>query len=567
MQQIAYVCYQNARLKITDSINQKPFNMNNKLYLLILLMLAASAIQAQNIVLEFHANHTCTQVGLDTIWMENLTQGGKMVLYYPENTATFVVTDIGYFDPEHNHLYVSQNYPNPFSKLTYIDLYLATPDAVSLNVYDLKGLTIARYEDTLEEGMHRFSFSAGVEKTYILTVTSGKHIKKRIMLQMGTTGTAASEITYLGASEDDIPKTMPKSSDFNFNPGDNLRFTGFVTDAGGGVDYGVINDAPEASTEYLFDIANTPPEQPSEISGKSNVPMNATELIYAVDAVGTLIYQWSVPDGWEITHGQGSHAITVNAGSEGGEISVKAENNCGLGEASVLFVDVYEADIIYGDGVTDIDGNEYVTVIIGDQEWMAENLRVTRDANGNDITRYCYYSDETNCELYGGLYTWHTVMNGQSSSRSNPSGVQGICPTGWHVPSDAEGTELVNYVVSQGFPNESTDPNGAGNALKSCRQVGSPLGGDCDTSEHPRWNSDGTHSGFDEFGFSALPGGILHTNGSYLFLGTLGYWWSSTENSSPYAWYLIINNINSIVYRYYSHKTGSFSLRCVRDID
>ncbi len=141
---------------------------------------------------------------------------------------------------------------------------------------------------------------------------------------------------------------------------------------------------------------------------------------------------------------------------------------------------------INGGTVTDIDGNVYQTVIIGNQEWMAENLRVFRDANGNSITRYCYNNNTTNCNLYGGLYIWHTVMNGQSSSSSNPSGVQGICPTGWYVPSDAEWTELVNYVVNQGFPNSSEDPNGAKNALKLCRQVDSPEGGECKTSIHPR---------------------------------------------------------------------------------
>ena len=225
------------------------------------------------------------------------------------------------------------------------------------------------------------------------------------------------------------------------------------------------------------------------------------------------------------------------------------------------------ANIVYGDGVTDIDGNEYVTVIIGDQEWMAENLRVTRDANGNDITRYCYEDDETNCELYGGLYTWTTATNGESSSDSNPSGVQGICPDGWHVPSDAEWTELVDYVESQGYFNNSFNPNGAGNALKSCRQIGSPLGGHCDTSEHPRWDSHNIHSGFDEFGFSALPGGDRLTNGSFSDLGSSDYWWSSTRGSSNAAFYRSMSRISGGVNRSVIYRTLGFSIRCVRELD
>jgi uncharacterized protein (TIGR02145 family) len=224
---------------------------------------------------------------------------------------------------------------------------------------------------------------------------------------------------------------------------------------------------------------------------------------------------------------------------------------------------------IPGQGVTDIDGNFYPSVIIGNQEWMAENLRVTRDASGNNITRYCYGNNTANCELYGGLYTWHTVMNGQSSSSGNPSGVQGICPTGWHVPSDAEWTQLVNYLMDEyDYHNdwENDDIMGVGNALKSCRQVGSPLGGDCDTSEHPRWNSHGTHYGFDEFGFSALPGGNRYPVGVFGNLGTFSYWWSSTVYSFSEAWTRCILSVYGSVHRgTHGYRTSGYSLRCVRD--
>ncbi len=232
---------------------------------------------------------------------------------------------------------------------------------------------------------------------------------------------------------------------------------------------------------------------------------------------------------------------------------------------------------IPGQGVTDIDGNFYPSVIIGNQEWMAENLRVTRDASGNNITRYCYGNNTANCELYGGLYTWHTVMNGQSSSSSNPSGVQGICPTGWHVPSHHEWTQLEQYICNAlgnsncatQFPYDHSTwgyrGTNEGNALKSCRQVGSPLEG-CNTSEHPRWNSHSTHYGFDEFGFSAFPAGYRRDGGSFVDIGARGLWWSSTEFSSTQAWYRRTLPSNGSVYRWYFNNFYSFSLRCVRDL-
>ncbi len=214
--------------------------------------------------------------------------------------------------------------------------------------------------------------------------------------------------------------------------------------------------------------------------------------------------------------------------------------------------------------VTDIDGNVYNTVLIGNQCWMKENLNTTRDAAGNNITRYCYNNNPDYCNWYGGLYTWYTVMNGANSSNSNPSGAQGICPEGWHVPSDVEWSHLVDYVVSQGFPNSNV-VNGVGNALKSCRQVNSPLGGDCNTSSHPRWEAHSTHHGFDEFGFSALPAGSLYLNGQWLDLGEHTRWWTSSAYSSSNAWYRYKAYSYGGVTRPNQSKSYGCSLRCIKN--
>nr|NQU88876.1 fibrobacter succinogenes major paralogous domain-containing protein [Bacteroidota bacterium] len=211
--------------------------------------------------------------------------------------------------------------------------------------------------------------------------------------------------------------------------------------------------------------------------------------------------------------------------------------------------------------VEDYDDNVYFTVMLGNQCWMASNLNTTRDAAGNQIPRYCYSNNTENCELYGGLYTWATVMNGAGSSGGNPSGVQGICPDGWHVPSDAEWTELTNYLINNYI--DITSDN-VGNKLKSCRQVSSPLGGECTTTVHPRWDQHSTHFGTNDYGFSALPGGFY--NGiSFSLLGSYGDWWSSTQYSSTNAWRRhMFYNFGS-VYRSNPNKTNGFSVRCARD--
>jgi hypothetical protein len=296
---------------------------------------------AQDVTLEFHARHTCEATPLDSIRIENLSQGGTMVLYYPDNTVVFTTTGIGDFDPQHSHLHVSQNYPNPFSSLTYVDVLLASPERLSLEVYDLKGRLVSAFEENLDAGLHHYSFSAGGDHTYILSARSGMESRRRIMLQMGTRGQTAPWLTYLGKGEADIAKTSPKSADFAFTPGDELRFTGFVTDFSGAVDYGVLEDAPHSSTEYLFDIADTPPDTPSEIDGADSVVAGETGLIYQVEETPGLAYHWMVPAGWAITQGQGTGQITVDAGDQGGDIRVKAENSCGESQASVLAVEVF----------------------------------------------------------------------------------------------------------------------------------------------------------------------------------------------------------------------------------
>jgi uncharacterized protein (TIGR02145 family) len=191
--------------------------------------------------------------------------------------------------------------------------------------------------------------------------------------------------------------------------------------------------------------------------------------------------------------------------------------------------------------VTDIDGNVYNTVLIGNQCWMKENLKTTRDADGNNITRYCYDNNATNCEEYGGLYTWHAVMNGASSSNSNPSGVQGICPTGWHVPSDSEWTQLIVFTGGEFV---------AGGKLKE--------------SGTTYWNNPNTGA-TNETGFTALPGGSRYLDGSFQSVGNTGFWWTSTVTFTPNALNRSISYISSSVFFVNNNRDLGFSVRCVRN--
>jgi uncharacterized protein (TIGR02145 family) len=211
--------------------------------------------------------------------------------------------------------------------------------------------------------------------------------------------------------------------------------------------------------------------------------------------------------------------------------------------------------------VTDSEGNVYNTVLIGGQCWMTENLNIgimicggygMDQLNNGIIEKYCYNDDPNLCDAYGGLYQWREMMD-----YSNEPGAQGICPDGWHIPTTDEWLQLRDYVGSV---------NG-GQILKSCRQIDSPLGGDCDTNEHPRWNDDGTglYYGIDDLNFSALPGGNRYMYGGFYNLGTQAYWWSSSEHNTYHSAYWSMSyNVNGLPNLANWYKEDGYSVRCVK---
>ena len=233
----------------------------------------------------------------------------------------------------------------------------------------------------------------------------------------------------------------------------------------------------------------------------------------------------------------------------------------------------YRDDVLF-----DIDGNVYPTVPIGEQVWMAENLRVTHYRDSTEIptglsdsewdtrheTRegaFAIYphddiegidSAEQMKKAYGLLYNWYAVTD-----------QKGLCPEGWRVPSEDDWTALLTQV-------ESINPAGIGNQLKSCRQVGSQLSGECDTAEHPRWNTIHAHVyGTDDFGFSGLPSGNRTLSGRFYSIGSFVRFWGSTESSdnTQNAYSLGLNYSIGDVNPSTNPKWYGFSVRCIKGAD
>ncbi len=209
--------------------------------------------------------------------------------------------------------------------------------------------------------------------------------------------------------------------------------------------------------------------------------------------------------------------------------------------------------------VVDYDGNVYETITIGNQTWMAENLKVTHYRDGTAIPHltdngdwtststgaYCYYdNNNSNGETYGALYNWYAVTD-----------VHNIAPAGWHVPTDAEWKELEMYL---GMSQSEADETGYRGTNE-----GSKLAGNADL-----WNS-GPLENDSEFGisgFTALPGGYRYnSSGNYLHMGYAGFFWSATENYSNYAWGRVLNASRSAVELHHYNERYGFAIRLLRD--
>ena len=218
--------------------------------------------------------------------------------------------------------------------------------------------------------------------------------------------------------------------------------------------------------------------------------------------------------------------------------------------------------------VTDVDGNMYSTVQIGDQCWMRSNLRTTRYADGTTVpvstndgyTYPCYY-DYSNQRFTlrerGYLYNWPAAMHGAASSNTVPSNVQGICPDGWHLPSDAEWTNLENYVKSQ------SQYWCGGNSSNIAKAIASTYG-------WKYYNTDGCYPGTDTAtnnatGFGAIPAGLFHNGGYYGACYELCGLWSATQYGATTAYYRGFRYSSYNIGRTNEEKCKGYSVRCLKD--
>lgn len=220
-----------------------------------------------------------------------------------------------------------------------------------------------------------------------------------------------------------------------------------------------------------------------------------------------------------------------------------ATNNSGTGYGSTITFTTLKGT------VKDIDGNIYTIVTIDNQEWMVENLRTTNYNDGTAIPlvkdnsawkntyrkedpAYCWYDNNyvTYGNTFGALYNWHAVKTGK------------LCPKGWHVSTDAEWTDLIDFL------------GGAEKAGDQLKEKGTK-----------NWQSPNTGAN-NNSGFTAMPGGIRSAlNGHFLHIGSIGSWWTATQHLDRYAWQITMGSSISNTVRNTSSWENGYSVRCVKD--
>lgn len=210
--------------------------------------------------------------------------------------------------------------------------------------------------------------------------------------------------------------------------------------------------------------------------------------------------------------------------------------------------------------VTDIDGNLYHTIKIGNQTWMVENLRTTHYNDGtliphitdkhywNDLqtSAYCFYGNKpVNKGKFGLLYNWFDINSKK------------IAPKGWHVPTDDEWAELENYLIANGY-----NYDGSTEGSKIAKALAAKEGWRNSDKEGDIGNNSTNNN---SSGFSAIAGGYRISKGTFFNVGNYGHWWSSTGYNKERAWCWRLSNIHCYTYRYHRNIQDGLSIRCVKD--
>ncbi len=441
--------------------------MNTKIYAFaIIMILGSSLINAQMVELTFTGKSGSFNVTLDSVSIENLTQGGDTMLYTPD--TVIVLGTVGIDENNKNMDFYIQNYPNPFISKTFIDVYLPETSYLEVSVFNVTGQEVSSFKNNLTAGKHTFSFYSEKIVLYFLTARYKSEARTIRITSLSSGHDQKCELKYIGSdSDNEVNKYLKSSKGFVYTFGDQLKFIGY---SGYGRD--TIVDSPTFDVTYEFN------------------------------------------------------------------------SNAGIPCPGI-------PSFTYG-------GQTYPTVLIGNKCWMKENLnignRIDSINNSSDngiIEKFCYDDDTNNCLVYGGLYQWDELMEYDTI----PGG-QGICPTGWHLPTDDE-WKILEGTVDSLFP--VGDPE-----WDKLNYRGYDAGGKLKETDTTHWQAPNTVA-TDLFGFTALPGGFWASALGYIYINENSTFWTSNQSAPVAAYYRTFTYDYKQSFRHAYYKNSGFSVLCLKN--
>ena len=568
----------------------------NIILLFVCLFACCTAVIAQTVTFSFTARDTANHyVQLDRINITNLTKDWQETIYWPDTVLTMTYTGIENHVGANDNLplQIMQNNPNPFDGSTYATLILAKEGDVSVEITDITGRIVgAKNFSPLQQGTHQLHITISTAGMYFLTARQNgqtSSIKMVNRVNGGTDNIAIADNPGKQISASTLPKHtdgLKGSTDNPFDIGDQMEYVGYTTINGEEVESEHLiqqqnnpdpivllfpltqTSLPTVSTDSVTNITETSAICGGNVTDNGNTPITACGVCWSETQNPTINDNHT-----EDSTGSGIYISQITGLMQNTTYYVRAYATNGVGTAYGNEVSFTSAVFNCGtSSITDIDNNVYQTVQIGNQCWMKENLRTTRYADGTSIslgsststsTPYRYYPncDSNNVNIYGYLYNWFAIMNNSPSSTNNPSGVQGICPDGWHVPSNAEWTQMTDYVSSQ----TQFLCNSPTNISKS---LASNTGWSNSSNTCAVGNNQSSNN---TTGFTAFPAGYYGSTGCQSF-GRYASFWTSTENGpeisfpisgvyNPYMNYndgYVWNSTPDV-------KSSGNSIRCVKD--
>ena len=240
--------------------------MKSKRQILIIyfLLIAGLTCGYSQLELSFTAKYKGNYFPLDSILIENINTGSKIIKYYPDTILQLIITKVDDLNkPNEPGFSLNQNYPNPFEDKTNFDIYLPQDDKLRINIYNVLGKVILNYERNMPAGNHSFTFTGSEEKMYLLSVKTSSYFADIKVVNIGGIYNSASNLEYNGYSlpneeySEQHGKLKKNITEFEYSSGDSLKLTGYITSDTNGVLSDTIINSPKQSKTYTFQFEKT----------------------------------------------------------------------------------------------------------------------------------------------------------------------------------------------------------------------------------------------------------------------------------------------------------------------